>query len=176
MYSLSYLYFFRAVMMIVAALLFTALSPDLSEAAARRGQPAPAFKLFALNGQPVSSEGLKGSVVILDFWATWCPHCRDSVPFLAGLHRTYAAQGLQVIGMSADEGGEWVVKKYVQEKSIPYLIVMAHNKLLADYAVRALPVVYILDRHGVVREQVMGFSDQAGKVIENQVKKLLSEK
>ncbi len=175
MASLSYRCFFRAATMIVAALLFT-LSPVSSEAAARRGQPAPAFKLFAFNGQPVSSEGLKGSVVVLDFWATWCPHCRDSIPFLAGLHRTYAAQGLQVIGMSADEGGEWVVKKYVQEKSIPYLIVMANNRLISDYAVRALPVVYILDRQGVVREQVMGFSDQAGKVIENLVKKLLSEK
>lgn len=171
----SYQWLFRAVAVIVAALVFT-LSPASSEAAARRGQPAPAFKLFALNGLPVSSEGLKGSVVVLDFWATWCPHCRDSIPFLSRLHRAYAAQGLQVIGMSADEGGERTVKKYVEGKSIPYMIVMANSKIISDYGVRALPVVYIIDRQGVVREQVIGFSDQAGKVIENLVKKLLAEK
>lgn len=166
---------FRAVTVIVAALLFT-LPPGSSEAAARRGQPAPAFKLFAINGMPVSSEGLKGSVVVLDFWATWCPHCRDSVPFLSKLHRTYASQGLKVIGMSADEGGERVVKKYAEAKSIPYLIVMANSNVLSNYGVRALPVVYIIDRQGVVREQVLGFSDQAGRVIETLVKKLLVEK
>lgn len=168
-------WFFRAVTIFVAALLF-ALSPAGSEAAVRRGQPGPSFKLFAINGQPVSSEGLKGSVVVLDFWATWCPHCRDSIPFLSRLHRTYAAQGLQVVGMSADEGGERVVRQYVEGKAIPYLIVMANRKLLSDYSVRALPVVYILDRHGIVREQFLGFSDQAGAVMEALVKKLLAEK
>jgi thiol-disulfide isomerase/thioredoxin len=170
-----YQWFFRAVTIIVAALLFT-VAPDSSEAAARRGQPAPAFKLFALSGQPVSNESLKGSVVILDFWATWCSPCRESLPFFNELHRKYAKQGLQIVGMNVDDGGERQVKSFVEAKRLAYTIAIAPRKLQDDFGVRALPTLYILDRQGVVREQVMGFSEQAGVVIENLVKKLLAEK
>jgi hypothetical protein len=53
---------------------------------------------------------------------------------------------------------------------------MASDKIISDYAVRALPVLYIVDKNGLIREQLMGFSDQAGKILENQIKKLVSEK
>lgn len=75
-----------------------------------------------------------------------------------------------------DEGAERTVKEYAETHKIPYPIVMASNKISSDYAIRALPVLYIIDRNGLVREQIMGFSDQAGKIIEDLVKKLLAEK
>lgn len=165
---------YRAVTLIVTALLFMLTAPD-AEAVARRGQPAPAFKLFAVNGQPLSNEGLKGSVVIIDFWATWCPPCRESLPFFNELHRKYSKQGLQIIGMNVDEGPERELKNFVAEKGLLYTIAMAPRKLQDEFGIRALPVLYILDRNGIVREQVVGFSAQAGKVIENNVKKLLAE-
>ena len=161
----------RAVTLCVAALL---LSVSLADAAPRRGQPAPSFKAFSIAGQPISTEGLKGSVVILDFWATWCPPCRDSIPFFAELHRKYSKQGLQIIGMSVDEGGERVVKDYAQQHRIPYPLVMASGKIQKDFGVRALPVIYIIDQNGIVKEQIMGFSEGAGTVIENLVKKQLT--
>nr|WP_307726385.1 TlpA disulfide reductase family protein [Trichlorobacter sp.] len=166
---------FRAVTLVVTALLLS-LAPLDSDAAPRRNQPAPAFKTFSIKGQPISTEGLKGSVVLLDFWATWCPPCRESIPHLAELHRKYGKQGLVVVGMSVDEGGERTVKEYAERNAIPYQIVMASGKISSDYGVRALPVLYVIDKNGLVREQVMGFSDQAGKVIENLIKKLLNEK
>ena len=166
---------FRAVTLCVTALLLT-LAPDASEAGVRRGQPAPSFKTFSIKGQPISSEGLKGSVVLLDFWATWCPPCRESIPHLSELHRKYGKQGLVVVGMSVDEGGERTVKEYAESHAIPYQIVMASGRISSDYGVRALPVLYVIDKNGLVREQIMGFSDQAGKVIENLIKKLLNEK
>lgn len=141
----------------------------------RRGQPAPAFRLFAVNGQPVSNEGLKGSVVIIDFWATWCPPCRESLPFLNELYNKYSKQGLQIIGMSVDEGGERQVKSFIAEKGLAYTIALAPRRLQDEFGIRAVPVLYILDRQGIVREQVMGFSDQADKIIEALVKKLLAE-
>jgi len=162
----------RAAAFCAAALLFLVA---IADAAPRRGQPAPAFKAFAISGQPISSDGLKGSVVILDFWATWCPPCRESIPFLAELHRKYAKQGLQVIGMSVDEGGERVVKEYAQQHKIPYPLVMASGKIQADYGVRALPVLYLIDQNGVIREQIMGFAAGAERVIEGLVKKQLAE-
>lgn len=161
----------RAAAFCAAALLLMVASVD---AAPRRGQTAPEFKAFAISGQPISSEGLKGSVVILDFWATWCPPCRESIPFLAELHRKYGKQGLQIIGMSVDEGGERAVKAFADEKRIPYPLVMASTKTQTDYGVRALPVLFVLDRNGVVVEQMMGFSTYHGKILENLVKKQLA--
>ena len=167
---------FRAVTILVAALLFTITAQKQAEAIVKRGQPAPAFKAFSIKGQPLSADGLAGSVVILDFWATWCPPCRESIPHLAELHRKYGKQGLVIIGMSMDEGGERTVKQYAEQHKIPYPVVMAGSKIGSDYGIRALPALYIIDRNGLVREQVMGFSNQAGMVIENLVKKLLAEK
>lgn len=161
----------RAATVAVAALLF---SGTTAQAAPRPGQPAPAFKAFAISGQPVSLESLRGSVVILDFWATWCPPCRESIPFLSELHRKYAKQGLQIVGMSVDEAGERHVKSFAAEKNIPYQIVMASTKVQADYGVRALPVLFVLDKNGVVVEQMLGFSANHGRVLENLVKKYLA--
>ncbi len=165
---------FQAVTLCVTAFLMLLL-PVQSEAIVRRGQPAPAFNLFALTGQPVSTEGLKGSVVVIDFWATWCPPCRESLPFLNELHRKYAKQGLQIIGMNVDEGSERDLKAFIAEKGLGYTMVMAPRKLQNDYGVRALPVMFILDKQGKVVEQMLGFSSAHGRILENLVKKLMAE-
>ncbi len=165
---------YRAVTLVVTAFLFAVTAPD-AEATPRRGQPAPAFKLFAVNGQPLSNESLKGSVVLIDFWAIWCPPCRESLPFFNELHRKYSKQGLHIIGMNVDEGPERELKNFVAEKGLQYTIAMAPRKLQDAFGVRALPVLYILDRNGIVREQIVGFSAQTGKVIEANVKKMLAE-
>ncbi len=162
----------RAAALTVAALLFTVTT---SMAAPRISEPVPVFKGFALSGQPVSNESLKGSVVILDFWATWCSPCRESLPFFSEMHRKYGKQGLQIVGMSVDDTGERHVKNFAAEKGLPYHIVMASRKVQSDYGVRAVPVLFIIDRNGNLVERMMGFSPHHGKVIENLIKKLLAQ-
>lgn len=165
---------FQAVTLFVTAFLLFLL-PLQSEAIVRRGQPTPAFNLFSVSGLPVSTEGLKGSVVIIDFWATWCPPCRESLPFLNELHRKYAKQGLQIVGMNVDEGAERDLKAFIAEKGLSYTIVMAPRRLQNDYGVRALPVMFILDKQGKVVEQMLGFSSAHARILENLVKKLMAE-
>jgi thiol-disulfide isomerase/thioredoxin len=164
----------RTVTILFAVLLFFVIHGK-SEAAAIPGQPAPTFKLFSINGEPVSTTGLKGSVVLIDFWATWCPPCRESLPFMNELHRKYGKQGLQIIGMNVDEGGERQIKSFVAEKRLSYTIIMAPRKLQDDYGVSALPVIFLINKEGVVVKQLLGFSPAHGKYIENLIKKLLLE-
>ena len=162
----------KAVTVFVTAFIFCSAH---AEAAVKTGQPAPAFKLFAINGQPVSNEALKGSITILDFWATWCPPCRESIPFFIELHRKYGKQGLQIIGMNVDETGERHLKSFATERNIPYPIVTAPRKLQDEYGVRALPVLFVLDKNGVVIHQMLGFSAPQGQALERLIKRLLSQ-
>lgn len=164
--------FKRAAALLVAALM---LASAPAGAIPRNGQPAPNFKAFALSGSPLSMDSLKGSVVIVDFWATWCPPCRESLPFLSEMHRKYGKQGLQIVGMSVDDGGERHVKTFAAEKGLQYHIVMASDKVRADYGVRAVPVLFIIDKNGNLVEKMTGFSPYHGKIIENLIKKLLAQ-
>ena len=81
-------------------------------------RPAPAFALKDLAGTEISTVTLRGRVVLLDFWATWCAPCRKSMPELQALHDKYSRRGFSVVGVSIDEGGSAKVKKYVASKKL----------------------------------------------------------
>jgi peroxiredoxin/YHS domain-containing protein len=121
-------------------------------------RPAPAFSLKALDGAPLSNESLKGKVVLLDFWATWCAPCIKSMPELQALHRKYADRGFAVVGISIDEGGPAKVKKFVASKKITYPIALDSEKNPAwdAYRVKAVPAAFLLDRQGRIIAQWTG--------------------
>ena len=70
------------------------------------GRPAPAYRATTLEGDSISLGALRGKVVLLNVWATWCHPCREEVPFLQGLHERHAARGLELVGVSVDAAGE----------------------------------------------------------------------
>lgn len=153
-----------------------ALAPVRLYAAPRAGQPAPNFKVISTSGQPVSLENYRGYVLVLDFFATWCQPCRESIPHLIEMNRKYGKQGLQVLGMSADEDGERLVKVFADEHHITYPIALAGESALVDYGVRSVPVMLIIDKKGRVAEVFRGFTDEIGRSTEQLIKKLLAEK
>ena len=150
--------------------------PAMLSAAPRAGQPAPDFKVATLSGQTVSLEKFRGQVVILDFFATWCQPCRESIPHLIELNRKYGRQGLQIVGVSADEDGDKAVRIFAEQHRINYPVVVAGESLMADYGVRSVPVMFVIDKKGKVAEVFRGFTDVVGRSSEQLVKKLLAEK
>ncbi len=129
-------------------------------------RPAPAFSLKALDGSPLSNASLKGKVVLLDFWATWCAPCRKSMPELQALHRKYAGRGFAVVGVSIDEGGPAKVKKYVAAKKIGYPIALDSEKSPAwdAYRVKAVPAAFLIDRQGRIVAQWTGIPANAAEL------------
>lgn len=150
--------------------------PSSLLAAPRIGQSAPAFKAVTTSGQPISIENYRGHVLILDFFATWCQPCRFSIPHLVELNKKFGRQGLQVLGMNADEQGEKLLSTFISEQHISYPVALAGDPMLSDYGVRAVPVMYVIDKKGKIAEMYRGYNDEIARSSEQLVKKLLAEK
>jgi thiol-disulfide isomerase/thioredoxin len=137
---------------------------------AKDPEPAPPFSLHDITGRSVSTADWKGKVVLLNFWATWCPPCREEIPALIALQAKYQSQ-LQVIGVSEDEDGPEKVLKFAQKTGINYPVVMATDKLIAEYGgIPALPTSFLIDTQSRVVQRHTGLYDY--QVYEREVRAL----
>ena len=124
--------------------------------------PAPAWRLKDLNGTTVSSEQFKGKVVVVDFWATWCPPCREEIPGYIDLTRKYGQDGLVVIGVSLDQAGPDVVKAFASKAGINYPLVMGDEQVVAAFGgVEGIPTTFLIDRAGQIRDRKVGLAPTA---------------
>jgi thiol-disulfide isomerase/thioredoxin len=116
----------------------------------------PAFAARDLDGRDVSSAAFKGKVVIVNFWATWCPPCRAEIPDLVALQDKYRDR-VQIIGVSQDEVPAEQVKRFALEHRMNYPVVMSTKEIEAIFpGIRALPTSFILDREGRLVQKHVG--------------------
>jgi thiol-disulfide isomerase/thioredoxin len=119
--------------------------------------PAPVWKLKDVEGKLISSETFKGKVVVVDFWATWCPPCRAEIPGYIELQKKYGKDGLVIIGVSLDQKGPSVVKPFMEKFGINYQIVMGDDDIAAAFGgMDAIPTTFIIDRAGIIRDRKVG--------------------
>lgn len=119
-------------------------------------QPVPPFLGKDLDGNIVSTAEWPGKVVFVNFWATWCPPCREEIPILIELQKKYK-DGLQVIGVSLDDGSPEEVKEFAQLAGINYPIVMRSRELVAAYGgVPALPTSFLVNKEGKIVQKHQG--------------------
>jgi peroxiredoxin len=162
----------------VAALAFIGFRvwPQLAAAAGvgGEGSPAPAFEVTTLEGQTVALEDLRGKVVLLNFWATWCPPCRVEMPGFQSVYDRHRESGFTIVGVSTDLRGRDHVREFLEERSISYPIAMASGSIVRDYGgATALPTSFLIDRRGNIRHQVRGYF--AEPALNSAVEKLLAE-
>lgn len=135
---------------------------------------APELTRKDLSGSELSLRGLHGKVVLLNFWATWCAPCQLEMPTFVKWQQQYAAQGLQVVGISMDDEAA-PARRLAAKLKLNYPVAMGNAELGTRYGgVLGLPLTYLIDRNGVVRARFEGETD-AGK-IEKQLKLLLSQR
>lgn len=119
--------------------------------------PAPVWKLKDVEGKVVTSESFKGKVVVVDFWATWCPPCRAEIPGYIELQKKYGKDGLVIVGISLDQKGPSVVKPFMEKFGINYPIVMGDDEISAAFGgMDAIPTTFIIDRAGIIRDRKVG--------------------
>ena len=136
----------------------------------RNPDPAPDFKLTALDGKPITLAALQGKVVLLNFWATWCGPCRAEIPDLVALQERYKGR-LQIIGLNVDDE-EADIKQYVQETGINYPVAMTSNDVRIQFGgIPALPTSFVLDTEGRVVQKHVGLWNPA--VYETEIRALL---
>jgi cytochrome c biogenesis protein CcmG/thiol:disulfide interchange protein DsbE len=112
------------------------------------GGPAPEIGLVA-GGETKRLASLKGRVVILDFWATWCGPCALEIPWFIEFQQQYRNQGFEVVGVSMDEEGWPVVKPYIAQRKINYRVLLGNDSVGQLYGgVESLPTTYLIDREG----------------------------
>jgi thiol-disulfide isomerase/thioredoxin len=150
------------------ALAVTSLRPFFrSSAPDALGSKAPVWELKDLDGKLVKSSDFDGKVVILDFWATWCPPCKAEIPGFIELQKKYGEKGLVVVGVSLDEGGISVVKQFINQFGINYPIVMGNIKTMEDFGGKAIPTTFIIDRGGKIVAKHVGFAPK--QTFENEI-------
>jgi len=133
----------------------------------KSGAVAAGFKLQDLNGKTVRLSDFKGKPVLLDFWATWCPPCREAIPEIEKIQKAYADKGLVVIGVSLDQGGWDLVRTFVKEQGMTYIILKGNDDVSTDFQVRTIPMLVIIDKNGrIVRRHLgVGADDELEKDI-----------
>ncbi|MCS6245078.1 MAG: TlpA family protein disulfide reductase [Opitutus sp.] len=123
---------------------------------------APAWVLRDVEGREVKSSDYKGKVVVVDFWATWCPPCRKEIPDYIAWQKKYADRGLVILGLSLDEAPASVVKAFGDKMKINYPLVMADAATAEAFGgVEGLPTAFVIDREGNIRHRKVGLSDPA---------------
>lgn len=134
--------------------------------------PAPAFTLTSVQGGDVSLSDFKGKVVVIDFWATWCPPCQRSIPHLVDLQTRYGSKGFSVVGISLDQNPNDLTG-FLKQRPVNYPVLFGSEEVKQAYRVSSIPRIFILDREGVVQGDFLGFSDENAQAMEAIIAKAL---
>jgi len=137
-------------------LCFIACVALCASAASDSTEPAPRFRAKTLNGEMFTNDSVKGHVVLLQFWTTWCPYCRGEQSIVDKIDREFADKGVIVLAVDVGESKK-TVKKYLAERPRSCRIVLAEDtNLAATYAANAFPIYVVIDRDGNVAGKQRG--------------------
>jgi peroxiredoxin len=138
------------------------LIPTASAALPNKVIPAPEWELKTAAGETISSRDFAGQTVVLNFWGTWCPPCREEIPALVQLQKDFADRGLTVIGIAAEPNPAGL-DAFAKKAGINYPVALATKDVLAAYGgIDVFPTTFFIDREGKIRKFVQGSMDYAG--------------
>lgn len=141
------------------------------------GHPAPDFKLKDLDGHEVQLSSLRGRVVLLDFWATWCGPCRAELPMIEHISKEFKEKNVIVIGIDSEEPAD-VVRRFAAKKKLTYSIVLSADDpgVIRAYAAHALPTVAVIDKNGIIAAYRVGENPRTEEILREDIRYVSSSK
>ncbi len=138
--------------------------------------PAPAFTLTSLDGQQVSLASLKGKVVMVNFWATWCVPCRQEMPHLEALYQRYNSLGFELLAVNVEKNNADGARKWLQETPVTFTVLTdPNNEITKLYKVQTMPSTVLVGRDGTMRFIHHGYKPGYENDYQTQVRALLRE-
>lgn len=125
-------------------------------------QAAPDFSVKDIEGRTITLAGLKGKVVLVNFWATWCPPCREEIPDFVAFYNENKDRGLEIVGLSVDNMSVAELKPFVTHFKMSYPVAFATSKIIRDFDPGdAIPTTIVIDKKGIIRDKQVGAMDRA---------------
>ena len=170
---------FRALLFfLVAPLAITApATADQTLLPYKRVRDADDFNLRSLSGKRFRFSSLKDKVVLLNFWATWCPPCKKEMPSMERLYREYKSSGFEVVAVALDKSSPVAVSQFAKELGISFITLHDPDGITSNlYSVSGIPYSYLVNREGKIVFRVVGELDWDDEKVKSTVEDLLSEK
>lgn len=131
------------------------------------------FTLQDLEGKPVSLSDYKGKVVFIDFWASWCPPCRASIPAVENLYEQYKDdEDFVVLGINLQEDKDTILK-FMKKQKMNYPVLLSDKKVISNYKISSIPRFFIIDKNGEIYNKYVGFAPGVEELWQKDIKKLL---
>ena len=137
---------------------------------------APDFELITLNGETLSLSDFRGKVVLVNFWASWCPPCRSEMPAMQEIYQQYGPDDFVILAVNNTQADNLAdIQNFVDERGLTFPILLDNTgQVSAAYQVRSLPTSFFIDREGIIREVVIG-SPMAEALLRTRAENLISE-
>lgn len=160
--------------------LLVQVAPGIGELVAddprpEEGHPAPDFSLKSLDGKTVRLSDLRGKkVVLINFWATWCPPCRFEMPTMQQIYSEYKGKGFEILAINIEPDATKEIREFMKELRLSFPVLLdPEMKVARKYRVFGLPVSVLIDRQGVIRLRDTGYNDWSSKESRRHVETLL---
>ena len=124
------------------------------------GAKAPDFTLTGIDGKAYTLSSFRGRVVVVDFWATWCPPCQASIPVFNRIYETFKGQGVVVLGVSINSspGSMAKIRQFAKDYKVQYPLLWDNNNVADAYGVQSIPTAFVIDKNGNISERHLGYS------------------
>jgi cytochrome c biogenesis protein CcmG/thiol:disulfide interchange protein DsbE len=145
------------------------------DARPEEGHQAPDFTLKTLDGKTARLSELRGKkVVLINFWATWCPPCRLEMPTMQKIYTEYKDKGFEVLAVNIEPDAKEEISEFMKELRLTFPVLLDHDmKVTRKYRLIGLPVSFLIDRQGIIRTKDVGYHDWTDKESRRQVESLL---